>query len=199
MQLTFLYKAFCTLSVMAMFTAVVGTTVLQSAQAQSTRPTSEACPKSATKASATVASQPTQTGTVVDVAASNSSFTTLVQAVKAAELVETLSGKGPFTVFAPTNEAFAALPEGTLETLLKPENQKILQKILTYHVVSGNVLSKDLRSGQVTTVEGNPVTVQVQDSEVKVNNANVVRADISGSNGVVHVIDQVILPPDLKL
>jgi uncharacterized surface protein with fasciclin (FAS1) repeats len=159
----------------------------------------EACEQASATPSATVASRPTQTGTIVDIAASNSSFTTLVQAVKAAGLVEILPSKGSFTVFAPTNKAFAALPKGTLEKLLKPENRKTLQKILTYHVVSGNVLAKDLRSGHVSTVQGSPVAVRVQNRKIRVNNANVVRADIKGSNGVVHVIDRVTLPPNLKL
>ncbi|MCU0548877.1 MAG: fasciclin domain-containing protein [Leptolyngbya sp. Prado105] len=104
------------------------------------------------------ATQPTQTastpGTIVEIAAGNSTFSTLVKAVQAAELTETLSGKGLFTVFAPTNEAFAALPKGTLEKLLKPENRDALRKVLTYHVVSGDLMAKDLRSGKVATVEG---------------------------------------------
>ncbi|BAU13788.1 fasciclin domain protein [Leptolyngbya sp. NIES-3755] len=178
----------------AFTTALVFSTVLFGFAVQA-----EACPRSSAKTSPAVATRPTQAGTVVDIAAGNPSFTTLVQAVQAAGLVETLSGKGPFTVFAPTNEAFAALPQGTLEKLLLPENRETLRKILTYHVVAGNVLSKDLRSGQVATVEGNPVAVQVRNQRIRVNNANVVTADISGSNGVIHVIDRVILPPDLKL
>ena len=141
--------------------------------------------------------KPTQSGTIVDVAASNPAFSTLVTAVKAAGLVETLSGKGPFTVFAPTNEAFAALPKGTLEKLLKPENREALRKVLTYHVVSGDLMAKDLRSGRVKTVEGNSVAVQVNKNGVKVNNINVIKADVDASNGVIHVIDQVLLPPNL--
>ena len=144
-----------------------------------------------------MATKPTQSGTIVDVAASNPAFSTLVTAVKAAGLVETLSGKGPFTVFAPTNEAFAALPKGTLEKLLKPENRKLLQQVLTYHVVSGNLMAKDLRSGQVTTVAGSTVAVKVQNQKVSVNNSKVVKADVGASNGVIHVIDQVLLPPGL--
>jgi uncharacterized surface protein with fasciclin (FAS1) repeats len=100
-------------------------------------------------------------------------------------------------VFAPTDEAFAALPKGTLEKLLKPENRKLLQKVLTYHVVSGDVRSKDLRSGAVKTVEGNSVAVQVSKNGIKVNNTNVIKADIGTSNGVIHVIDTVLLPPGL--
>ncbi|QCS50020.1 fasciclin domain-containing protein [Picosynechococcus sp. PCC 11901] len=134
--------------------------------------------------------------TIVDIAASNDAFSTLVAAVSAADLAETLAGEGPFTVFAPTNDAFAALPDGVLESLLLPENKEILTQILTYHVVSGNVMSTDLSAGAVTTVEGSDVVISLDDG-VKVNNANVVMADIEASNGVVHVIDSVIVPPAL--
>lgn len=145
----------------------------------------------------TISAQLKQTPTIVDIAASNASFTTLVQAVQAAGLVETLSGDGPFTVFAPTNEAFAALPPGTLETLLKPENRETLRKILTYHVVAGAVESGNIQPGDVATVEGSPVTLNVANGRVTVNNATVIAADIRASNGIIHVIDRVILPPDL--
>jgi uncharacterized surface protein with fasciclin (FAS1) repeats len=133
--------------------------------------------------------------TVVDIAISAGSFNTLVTALKAAGLVAVLEGKGPFTVFAPTDEAFAALPKGTLENLLKPENKETLVKILTYHVVPGQIMSTDLKAGKVATVEGSPVTIKLGKS-VTVNNARVVKADIKGSNGVIHVIDKVILPPN---
>jgi uncharacterized surface protein with fasciclin (FAS1) repeats len=141
--------------------------------------------------------QTAQPQTIVEIAAGDPNFSTLVTAVKAAGLAETLSGNGPFTVFAPTNEAFAALPEGTLENLLKPENRELLRKVLTYHVVSGDLMAKDLRSGRVATVEGNRVRVRVRRSGVRVNNARVVTADIDAKNGVIHVIDRVLLPPDL--
>lgn len=133
-------------------------------------------------------------GTIVDVAVEAGSFTTLTQALEAAGLVETLSGEGPFTVFAPTDEAFAALPEGTLEELLLPENREQLIQILTYHVVPGEALSTSLEAGEVTTVEGSPVEISLADG-VMVNDAKVVTADIEASNGVIHVIDKVILPP----
>lgn len=138
----------------------------------------------------------TQSKTIVEIAAANDTFATLVTAVKAAGLVETLSGEGPFTVFAPTDEAFAALPEGTVETLLKPENKDKLVKILTYHVVSGAVTSDQVKPGQVTTVEGSPIEVKVQDGAVMINGAKVIATDVKASNGVIHVINQVILPPD---
>lgn len=141
---------------------------------------------------ASACSKPSET--VVGVAASNDSFTTLVAAVKAAGLADTLSGDGPFTIFAPTNEAFAKLPEGTVESLLKPENKEKLQKILTLHAVSGKVMAADVKSGKVETLNGESIEVAVADSGVTVNGANVVKTDIMGTNGVIHVIDTVMLP-----
>lgn len=135
--------------------------------------------------------------TIVDVAAANGSFDTLVAAVQAADLVETLSAEGPYTVFAPTDEAFAALPEGVLEKLLLPENKDVLAKILTYHVVAGDVMSSDIVTGVVSTVEGQDVDVVAADGNVTVNGATVVQADVIASNGVIHVIDAVLLPPDV--
>ena len=135
---------------------------------------------------------------IVGLAAGNKDLSTLVAAVKAAGLVETLQSEGPFTVFAPTNAAFAALPAGTLESLLKPENKDKLVKILTYHVVSGDIYSKNLKNGQTAkTVEGEDIKVSVAKSGVKINSANVVGADVKAKNGVVHVIDAVILPPSM--
>lgn len=132
---------------------------------------------------------------VVDVAISSPDHTTLVAAVKASGLVETLKGDGPFTVFAPTNAAFSALPEGTVESLLTPEKKADLSAILTYHVVAGSVMAADLTDGQkVTTVQGEELTVSIKDGKVMINGANVTTADLSGSNGVVHVIDAVLMP-----
>ncbi|MCC1492992.1 fasciclin domain-containing protein [Cognatishimia sp. F0-27] len=132
---------------------------------------------------------------IVDTAVDAGSFGTLVAAVEAAGLVETLKGEGPFTVFAPTDEAFAALPEGTVESLLLPENKDQLTAILTYHVVAGKVMSGDLSDGmEAATVEGSNVTIMTEGG-VKVNDANVTTADIEASNGVIHVIDAVIMPP----
>ncbi len=131
---------------------------------------------------------------IVDTAVGAGSFETLVAAVQAAELVDTLKGEGPFTVFAPTDEAFAALPEGTVETLLKPENKDQLIAVLTYHVVPGKVMSGDLADDMTAaTVQGGEVTIDL-DNGVMVNDASVVQADIETSNGVIHVIDKVILP-----
>ena len=131
---------------------------------------------------------------IVDIAAGNESFSTLVAAVQAAGLVDTLKGDGPFTVFAPTNDAFAALPAGTVEDLLKPENKDTLTAILTYHVVPGKVMSGDLSDGMTaTTVQGTDVTIGTTDG-VTVDGAKVVQADIEATNGVIHVIDTVIMP-----
>ena len=144
------------------------------------------------------AAEETTVGTIVDVASGAGNFNTLVAAVTAADLVETLSGTGPFTVFAPTDEAFAALPAGVLDALLLPENKEILVKILTYHVVSGMVMAADITDGDVATVEGSNVML-VTTSGVKVNDANVVSADVPASNGVIHAIDAVILPPGVDV
>lgn len=131
---------------------------------------------------------------IVDTAVGAGSFETLVAAVQAAGLVDTLKGEGPFTVFAPTDEAFAALPEGTVEELLKPENKDQLVSILTYHVVPGKVMSTDLSDDMAaTTVQGTDIVIDL-DEGVKVEEATVVTADIETSNGVIHVIDTVILP-----
>jgi len=133
-------------------------------------------------------------GTIVEVAAGAGKFNTLVAAVKAAGLVETLSGKGPFTVFAPTDEAFAKLPEGTVESLLKPENKDKLVAILAYHVVPGKVMSKDVKTSKAKTVNGQELTLTVNDWGVKVDNAKVIAVDVPASNGVIHVINSVVLP-----
>ena len=134
--------------------------------------------------------------TVVAIAAGNPDFSTLVAAVKAAGLAETLSGEGPFTVFAPTNEAFAKLPAGTVETLLKPENKAKLAGILTYHVVAAKVMAADVNTSKVKTVQGTELDIVVKDGSVTVDGANVVKTDIVGSNGVIHVIDSVVLPKE---
>ncbi len=139
-----------------------------------------------------------ESSTIVGVAAANGSFKILTAALKAAGLDKTLEGKGPFTVFAPTDEAFNALPADALNKLLQPEHKDLLIKILTYHVVSGKVTSNQLKSGPVTTVEGSPLVVKVSKSGVIVNNAKVIKADIPASNGVIHVIDRVMLPRDLQ-
>ncbi len=132
---------------------------------------------------------------IVDTAASNDQFKTLVAAVQAAGLVDTLKGDGPYTVFAPTDEAFAKLPEGTVENLLKPENKDQLVAVLTYHVVPGKVMSKDIagKKAEVATVQGSKLSVDATNG-VMVDNATVIMADIETDNGVIHVIDTVVLP-----
>ncbi|MDO6540211.1 fasciclin domain-containing protein [Alteromonas stellipolaris] len=136
---------------------------------------------------------------IVDTAASKEMFSTLVAAVEAADLVDTLKGKGPFTVFAPTNKAFSKLPEGTVEMLLKPENKALLSQVLTYHVVSGSVMAEDVMSlTSAATVEGTDITVVTAMGKVMINDATVIKADVKTSNGVIHVIDTVLLPAEVK-
>lgn len=143
-------------------------------------------------------SSDTQSKNLLALAESNASFSTLTKALKAAGLTETLQGKDNFTIFAPTDAAFSKLPQDAVRDLLLPENKEVLVKILTYHVVPGRVLSSDLKSGEVKSVEGGAINVKVDPATgVKVNEASVTQADITGSNGVIHAIDQVILPPDL--
>jgi len=137
-------------------------------------------------------------GTIVDIAVASDDFTTLVAAVQAAGLVEVLQGDGPFTVFAPTDAAFAALPEGLLEKLLLPENLEVLVSILTYHVVAATVLAADVAAGDVASVQGENITIATEGG-VTVNGANVIAVDVLASNGVIHVIDAVILPPSLDI
>ena len=135
------------------------------------------------------------TADIVDTAVAAGSFNTLAAALKAAGLVETLKGQGPFTVFAPTDEAFAKLPAGTLDSLLKPENKAKLAGILTYHVVSGKVMAADVvKLSNAKTVNGQSVKIAVNGGKVTVDGANVVKTDIAASNGVIHVIDAVLLP-----
>jgi len=137
-----------------------------------------------------------QAADIVDTAVGAGSFDTLVAAVQAADLVEVLKGEGPFTVFAPTDEAFAKLPEGTVENLLKPENKDQLVALLTYHVVPGKTMSSELagKAVEATTVQGSPVEIDATGSGVMVDDATVVQADIEADNGVIHVIDSVIMP-----
>lgn len=147
------------------------------------------------KAKAAPAAAAQSTGTIVDVAAGNPQFSTLVAAVKAAGLVETLNGTGPFTVFAPTNAAFAKLPAGTLDDLLKPENKAKLASILTYHVVSGKVLAADaVKLDKAKTVNGAEADINVAGGTVTIDGATITATDVAASNGVIHVIDTVMLP-----
>jgi len=158
------------------------------------------CPATAaTSGCETTGSASKSQGDIVDVAVNAGSFKTLVAAVKAAGLVDTLKGKGPFTVFAPTDEAFAKLPKGTVESLLKPENVKQLQAVLTYHVVAGKVTAADVvKLKKASTVNGSDLGISISKKSVMVGGANVVSTDIMAKNGVIHVIDTVLLPPPPK-
>ena len=152
------------------------------------------CAKDAPSTATAAAAAATQ-GDIVAVAASAGQFNTLVAAVKAADLVETLQSPGPFTVFAPTDDAFAKLPAGTLDDLLLPENKAKLASILKYHVVAGEVLAADVVNlSSADTVEGQSVQISATDAGVKVNDANVTATDVMASNGVIHVIDTVLIP-----
>ncbi|MDF5723725.1 MAG: fasciclin domain-containing protein [Rhizonema sp. PD37] len=135
---------------------------------------------------------------IVSVVQGNSQFSKLAQALKSAGLIDTLQGQGPFTVFAPTDAAFAKLPQDAVRDLFKPENKEVLVKILRYHVVPSRLSSRDLKSGEIKSIEGGPINVKVDSGKgVMVNDAKVVQPDIKASNGVIHAIDNVILPPDL--
>jgi uncharacterized surface protein with fasciclin (FAS1) repeats len=137
----------------------------------------------------------TQAQGILEQAENTSELSTFVTACKAANMEAVLNGDGPYTVFAPSNDAFAALPQGTLESLLKPENKDQLVKILKYHVVPGKVLSDDVGQGKTPTVQGEELDIAVSNDMVMVNGASVTKADVEASNGVIHVIDQVIMPP----
>ncbi|MGB3767270.1 MAG: fasciclin domain-containing protein [Phormidesmis sp.] len=132
--------------------------------------------------------------TIAELTDNSDSFTILAAALKAADLTEVLSEEGPYTIFAPTDEAFQALPEGAVQQLLLPENKDVLVQVLTYHVIPGAMLSTDLETGNIATVEGSDIAVDVEDA-VTVNNANILVADVQASNGIIHIIDRVIVPP----
>ncbi|MGG6238303.1 fasciclin domain-containing protein [Nodosilinea sp. AN01ver1] len=188
---------------LAGFASVGAAALLAACGAETADPTAETVPEEpmATEEPATDYSTAAGEDTVVDVAASSEEFSTLAQAIEAADLTEALSAEGPITVFAPTNEAFEALPEGTLDELLLPENQELLRQVLTYHVIEEEVTAAEATSGEVPTVAGTPLTLEVDEAsgDVMVNEAMVVEPDIQASNGIIHGIDQVILPPDLAL
>ena len=140
----------------------------------------------------------TEVGNIVEVAQGNEDFSTLVAAITAAGLGDALSGEGPFTVFAPTNAAFDALPAGLLEKLLLPENKEVLTKILTYHVVAAKVMAADVKAGDVTTLEGSTFAITTEGG-VKVNESKVTATDVAASNGVIHVIDAVLVPASVDV
>lgn len=166
-----------------------------SSESSSAAPSASASASSAMPSESMTASpQASPAGNIVAVASANPTTTTLVTALDAAGLVQTLEGPGPFTVFAPTDEAFAALPAGVLDKLVQPQNKEALTKILTYHVIPAKVTSSEIKDGTVTTVEGQAVTISTANG-VTVNGAKVTTPDVEASNGVIHLIDQVLLPP----
>jgi uncharacterized surface protein with fasciclin (FAS1) repeats len=179
-------------------TVAVATLTLSACSSSSTETSDTPAATTAAAEPTAASTAPEAAGTIVDVASANAEFSTLVAAVKAAGLVETLSGTGPFTVFAPTNEAFAALPAGLVDKLLLPANKEALTKILTYHVLPAKVMAADVAAGKVKTVEGSEITIAT-DGGVKVDKANVTATDVAASNGVIHVIDQVLVPADVKV
>ncbi len=182
-------------NILSMFAAASFSAILLLSCNSEASKTTEATPVDTVKKEVAAAPAPVAPKDIVDVAVGSPDHTTLVAAVKAAGLVETLKGAGPFTVFAPTNAAFSALPAGTVESLLKPENKEKLTKILTYHVVAGAVKAADLKNGQkIKTLQGEELTVSIKEGKVMINGANVTAADLTGTNGVVHVIDAVLMP-----
>ncbi len=180
------------------FAAGLASSLLVLAACGDDEETTEATTAVTEAAETPVTDAPAAAGDIVAVASSLPDFTTLVAAVGAAGLVETLQGPGPFTVFAPTNEAFAALPAGLVDALLLPENKDALVQILTYHVVAGKVMAADVVAGDVPTVQGTNLTITT-DGGVKIFDANVIQTDVVASNGVIHVIDQVLVPDGLDV
>ena len=171
---------------------IVSSCAPQTAQAPTAPP-----PTSPTS-SPTAAPTPQAGGTIVEVAAANPVLKNMTAAIQAGGLTATLEGQGPFTVFAPTDQAFSTVPAATRQQLLQPQNRKTLTRILSYHVVPGDLSSGQLNPGAVKTLEGQTLTVRTG-SQVTVNNAKVTQPDIQASNGVIHVIDRIIVPPDVKL
>jgi uncharacterized surface protein with fasciclin (FAS1) repeats len=190
-----------------MAAALIGAAALTAAACSDDAETSTAASPTSTAAAPTTTAPMDEvmaTGTIVDVAVSDPDFSTLVSAIQAAGLAETLNGEGPFTVFAPTNDAFAKIPAATLQSLLEPANKATLTKILTYHVVAAQVMAADVTPGEVVTVEGQPFTVEVEGTDVyivdgKGGRAQVVTTDVEASNGVIHVIDTVLIPADVTV
>jgi uncharacterized surface protein with fasciclin (FAS1) repeats len=177
----------------------------ETAQTPAEAPVAQTSPDVTTAPSTEISPIPSTTATtatdVVSVVANDPSLSTLKTAITATGLGEELKGAGPYTIFAPSDQAFAALPESTRQELLLPENRDELRQLLSYHVVAGELTSDQLSSGPVQSLEGEPLNVSVNqpDAQVRVNNATVSQADIPASNGVIHVVDQVILPPNLSL
>jgi uncharacterized surface protein with fasciclin (FAS1) repeats len=169
-----------------------------SAGSTMTKPTAKPT-SSSPKPTASPAGTTTSGSTIVDLAVGSQQFTTLVAAVKAAGLVETLGGPGPFTLFAPNDQAFEKIPKAIRKKLLDPKNKAVLQKILKYHLLSGEVMAKDVKTGSVATVAGSKIKIVVDANGVKINGAKTIKTDIKASNGVIHTIDTVLVPSDVNL
>ncbi|MGV0025971.1 fasciclin domain-containing protein [Phormidesmis priestleyi] len=185
----------------ALLIPIVASCASETAQAPTVNPTATSPAQTTPTISPTTSASPTNqtSGSIVDVASANPSLKMMTAAIQAAGLTSTLQGKGPFTVFAPTDQAFAAVPAATRQRVLLPENRAILTRILTYHVVPGEITSSQLKSGDVKTVEGKTIDIQVSSENVTVNDAKVTQPDIRANNGVIHVVDRIIIPPDVNL
>jgi uncharacterized surface protein with fasciclin (FAS1) repeats len=178
--------------------ALVAGTIGTSQAETMTKPTTK--PSSASSSPKPTASPGATTGsTIVDLAVGSQQFTTLVAAVKAAGLVDTLAGPGPFTLFAPNDQAFEKIPKAIRKKLLDPKNKAVLQKILKYHLLSGEVAAKDVKTGSVATVAGSKIKIVVDKNGVKINGAKTIKTDIKASNGIIHTIDTVLVPSDVNL
>ncbi|WP_219898602.1 fasciclin domain-containing protein [Phormidesmis priestleyi] len=178
--------------------SVLLTSLLMLPIATSCAPQPAQAPTASVMTSPTSSPTPQARGTIVEVAAANPALRNLTAAIQAGGLTATLKGQGPFTVFAPTDQAFSAVPAATRQQLLQPQNRKTLTRILSYHVVPGELSSSQLQPGAIKTLEGQTLAVQTG-SQVTVNDARVTQPDIQASNGVIHVIDRIIVPPDVKL
>jgi uncharacterized surface protein with fasciclin (FAS1) repeats len=179
-------------------TSSSATTVAPGARSTTTaKPVSSGKPVTTTQAKPAGRTPAAAAGNIVELAAGNKNFSKLVAAVKAADLVEAFSSTGPYTLFAPTDAAFAKLPAGTLDKLLKPANKLALQKVLKYHVIAGAVMAADVKTGKVDSAEGSPLDIVASKGSVTVGGAKVLNADNVASNGVIHIIDNVLLPPNL--
>ncbi len=180
--------------------ALVAGTIGTSQAETMTKPSASSPKPSAGSTMTKPAASPAATGsTILDLAVGSQQFTTLVAAVKAAGLVDTLAGSGPFTLFAPNDQAFEKIPKATRKKLLDPKNKAVLQKILKYHLLSVEVAAKDVKTGSVATVEGNKIKIVVDKNGVKINGAKTIKTDIKASNGVIHTIDTVLVPSDVNL
>lgn len=196
-----LSKKFFGMAVALLVLPVLASCGQQVAETPSEAPVSQTSPGVTTEPNATEPDTSTSTGDVVSVVQNEPSLSTLASAIAETGLNEELSAGGPYTIFAPTDEAFAALPEDARQELLLPENRELLREVLTYHVVPGQLTADQLASSEIQSLEGTPLTVTVDQAsnEVQVNNASVTQPDILASNGVIHVVDQIILPPNVSM